>query len=492
MSAFESHGVADVVDARRIRARRAARRSCGWATTPTRCRCATRSCAAPGATCRADRSTSRSTGSRPKGYLRSRLADPTPERGGRAKRYYALRPRAVDALKESRRALVALWRGLEAALGWHEPSACRASSRLFARLVPADLREPIAGDLHEEYLRDARARRPAARGRLALVAVAAAGGRRSGGSAPHTADRCRQSRDELRGIGMMWDGASTGRRRSACGCCDVSRASPLVAVFALALGIGANTAIFSIVDAVLWRPLPYPHADRVMSLAEQRPRESRWFGPIAPADYFDWRRDSRSFSAMAAYTTQSPSGAYNLTGDGEPERVRPLEVTPPFLGVHRRHAGARTRFPRRGRNRRPPSRRPAQRRAVAPPLRRRSVGRRPHDRLRRQAVRDRRRAAGRSSGGRSRPDVVVPLALDDHDRTLRGGTFPRRDRPAARRRVAARAREELRIIGARLGAGLSRREREPRAEPPAAARRARRRRPDRCCWCCSAPSASCC
>ena len=48
-----------------------------------------------------------------KGYLKSRLADPTPERGGRAKRYYALRPRGVDALRESRRALVALWRGLE-------------------------------------------------------------------------------------------------------------------------------------------------------------------------------------------------------------------------------------------------------------------------------------------------------------------------------------------------------------------------------------------
>jgi DNA-binding PadR family transcriptional regulator len=52
-----------------------------------------------------------------KGYLRSRLADPTAERGGRAKRYYALRPRAVEALRDSRRALVALWRGLETALG---------------------------------------------------------------------------------------------------------------------------------------------------------------------------------------------------------------------------------------------------------------------------------------------------------------------------------------------------------------------------------------
>ena len=51
-----------------------------------------------------------------KGYLKSRLADPTPERGGRAKRFYALRPRAVDALRECRRQLVALWRGLEATL----------------------------------------------------------------------------------------------------------------------------------------------------------------------------------------------------------------------------------------------------------------------------------------------------------------------------------------------------------------------------------------
>ena len=51
-----------------------------------------------------------------KGYLRSRLGDPTPERGGRAKRYYALRPRAVAALRDNRRALVSLWKGLEGEL----------------------------------------------------------------------------------------------------------------------------------------------------------------------------------------------------------------------------------------------------------------------------------------------------------------------------------------------------------------------------------------
>ena len=51
-----------------------------------------------------------------KGFLKSRLAEPTAERGGRAKRYYTLRPAAIQALKESRRALVSLWRGLETKL----------------------------------------------------------------------------------------------------------------------------------------------------------------------------------------------------------------------------------------------------------------------------------------------------------------------------------------------------------------------------------------
>ena len=51
-----------------------------------------------------------------KGYLKSWFGDPTPERGGRAKRYYALRPRAVEALREGRRVLVSLWKGLEGTL----------------------------------------------------------------------------------------------------------------------------------------------------------------------------------------------------------------------------------------------------------------------------------------------------------------------------------------------------------------------------------------
>ena len=95
----------------------------------------------------------------------------------------------------------------------------------------------------------------------------------------------------------------------------------VVAVLALALGIGANTAIFSLVDAVLWRPLPYANPAAIVSVSEQRPREGRLYGPISPADFYDWRRDSQSFSSFAAYMDI----ALNITGIGEPERLRGLE-----------------------------------------------------------------------------------------------------------------------------------------------------------------------
>jgi hypothetical protein len=105
-----------------------------------------------------------------------------------------------------------------------------------------------------------------------------------------------------------------------------------VALIALALGVGANTAIFSIVNTVLWRPLPYPDSDKIMFVAEQRPREGRAFGPVSPADYFDWRRDNRSFSAMAAYSNTT----WNMTGVGEPDRLQGVLVSPGFLRVRLR------------------------------------------------------------------------------------------------------------------------------------------------------------
>jgi len=103
----------------------------------------------------------------------------------------------------------------------------------------------------------------------------------------------------------------------------------LVAVLTLALGIGANTAIFSIINAVLLRPLPYPDADRIMVLNESA-------GPgqdfaVALPDYLDWRNDNTVFEHLAATHKESR----NLSGipGRDPERISGAAVTRNFFNV---------------------------------------------------------------------------------------------------------------------------------------------------------------
>jgi putative ABC transport system permease protein len=98
----------------------------------------------------------------------------------------------------------------------------------------------------------------------------------------------------------------------------------LIAVLTLALGIGANTAIFSVANAALLKPLPYPQSERLVFIYEQRIAQGRLQGLIAPANYFAWEEQNRSFARMAAYT----EALFNLTGDGEPERVWGQITTP--------------------------------------------------------------------------------------------------------------------------------------------------------------------
>ena len=91
----------------------------------------------------------------------------------------------------------------------------------------------------------------------------------------------------------------------------------LVAVLTLALGIGANTAIFSVVDAVILRPLPYPEPARLVELWGNVKRAKVERRGASYPDYVDWRDQSQSFERMAAFD----SGTMTLTGVDEPERI---------------------------------------------------------------------------------------------------------------------------------------------------------------------------
>ena len=105
-----------------------------------------------------------------------------------------------------------------------------------------------------------------------------------------------------------------------------------VATVTLALGIGANTAIFSVVNAVLLAPLPYPQPDRLVKLTGTSPREGRLSNLSVP-DVGDFEASSGSFEALGA---MSGVGSLTLTGGGEPERVAALRVTAGYfraLGV---------------------------------------------------------------------------------------------------------------------------------------------------------------
>src|SRR6185369_15623162 len=91
----------------------------------------------------------------------------------------------------------------------------------------------------------------------------------------------------------------------------------LVAVITLALGIGANTAIFSVVNAVLLQPLPFKDADRLVMVWEDDSTAGFSHNTAAPANYVDLRDQNQSFEGLSATHRIS----VNLTGDGEPERV---------------------------------------------------------------------------------------------------------------------------------------------------------------------------
>src|ERR1700737_3113874 len=106
----------------------------------------------------------------------------------------------------------------------------------------------------------------------------------------------------------------------------------VLAVVALALGIGANTAVFSVANAFLRKPVSFPDLDRLVAVVSMTPIQTLEWNEVSPADYLDWKEQSRSFERMGAYQWDQ----VNITGTADPQLVNGFLVSANFfetLGV---------------------------------------------------------------------------------------------------------------------------------------------------------------
>jgi len=104
-----------------------------------------------------------------------------------------------------------------------------------------------------------------------------------------------------------------------------------VAVLTLALGIGANTAMFSVVNGVLLKPLPYPESDRLVSLFENQSEHGQDFVQLTAPGFTDWREQNTVFEDLAAFQP----GGFDLTGTGDPARLFGLRASPSLFRLLR-------------------------------------------------------------------------------------------------------------------------------------------------------------
>ncbi len=110
------------------------------------------------------------------------------------------------------------------------------------------------------------------------------------------------------------------------------RSSPgfaAVAILTLALGIGANSAIFSVANALLLKPLPFENLDHLVAVRESLPNQGLKATAVSPADFLDWTRQQSAFQQIAAYRVRSVT----LTGGGEPELLRATFVSADFFAA---------------------------------------------------------------------------------------------------------------------------------------------------------------
>jgi putative ABC transport system permease protein len=107
------------------------------------------------------------------------------------------------------------------------------------------------------------------------------------------------------------------------------RLATIVCAAALALGIGANTAMFSVAEAFLLHSVPFENPDRIVALVNVRPQQNIDRNAVAPATYLDWQTLAKSFEQLSAYAFSE----VNLTGNREPEKVQGADVTANFFGL---------------------------------------------------------------------------------------------------------------------------------------------------------------
>ena len=202
----------------------------------------------------------------------------------------------------------------------------RLARWVLTHALPADEREFVVGDLEETFAaalragKDVRAMRRWY-WRMALGAIAS--------FAVHDA-RDEPRRSAAHDVRAKGDGLMRNLMRDARYGFRILLRRPaftLVAVLTLALGIGANAAIFSVAHTLLVKPLPYVDAERIVLLSENNLSRGWTSFTLSPPNFLDWRAQSQSFDTMAAYGGRS----YNYTGGEAPERLRGLVGTEGFF-----------------------------------------------------------------------------------------------------------------------------------------------------------------
>lgn len=191
-------------------------------------------------------------------------------------------------------------------------------SRLLGALARPEDRDALLGDLEEEHAVRARTAGAAGAGRWYRRQVMRSIG-------PCLIARTTPSNEDQGMLHRLWDAGTRDVSQSV----RVLRRSPgfsAVALLTLGLGIGAATSIFTVVDGVLLRPLPFAEPDRLYRIGQDGDQGSYW---VSAPNFEDMRRSLASFSALAAYT---PDGV-NVVVEGEPERIDMAEVDAGFFEV---------------------------------------------------------------------------------------------------------------------------------------------------------------